>query len=115
MSSGLISDKEDTKKLLLPPSPVKNGKTWLRHSVNAQAGQIDLMLLAGNYNTNEMVEELKQRGLFDNAMSYEHCVKRVMNHLDHLREGDWRNRASGMKPHKLKLIEVNGKWSFDVT
>ena len=114
MSSGVIGDWEETKRLLKPPETAKGGKTWLRHSVKAQAGQIDLMLLAGKFSIGEMVEELRRQGMFDTGMTDDQCIRRVRNHLEHLRQGDWRNKSSGMKPHNLKLIEVNGKWSFDV-
>lgn len=113
MSSGMMGDLEETKKLLNPPNPVKDGKTWLRHNVAAQSGKIDLMVLSGKFSIGEMVEELRRQGMFDTGMTDDQCIRRVRKHLEHLRQGDWRNKASGMKPHNLKLIEVNGKWSFD--
>ena len=114
MSSGMMSDLDETQKLLRPPNPVKNGKTWLRHDVKSQSGQIDLLVLSGKFTIDDMVYELRKQGLFGKEHSYEQSVKRVKDHLAHLQQGDARNRASGMKPHNLKLVEANGKWSFDV-
>ena len=114
MSSGMMGDRQETQKLLSPPNPVKDGKTWLRHNVAAQSGQIDLMVLSGKFSIGEMVEELRRQGMFDKGMTDDQCKRRVRNHLEHLQHGDARNRASGMKPHNLKLVEANGKWSFDV-
>jgi len=56
-----------------------------------------------------MVNELRKQGLFGQGHTYEQSAKRVKNHLAHLQQGDSRNRASGMKPHNLKLSENNGK------
>lgn len=115
MSSGMMSDWEETKRQLTDPNPIKDGKTWLRHNVASQSGQIDLLVLSGQFSIDEMVDELRRQGLFGQEHTYEQSVKRVKDHLAHLQQGDARNRASGMKPHNLKLVERNGKWSFDVT
>lgn len=115
MSTGIIGDWEETKRLLKPPEPVKDGKTWLRHDVKSQSGQIDLLVLSGKFTIDEMVYELRKQGLFGKEHTYEHSVKRVKDHLAHLQQGDSRNKASGMKPHNLKLTDVNGKWSFYIS
>ena len=113
MSSGTTTDWDETKRLVRPPEPIKDGKTWLRHSITSQAGQIDLMLLSGKYSIDKMVEELRRQGMFNAGLTDEQCARRVKNHLEHLKQGDWRNKASGMKPRNLKLAVSNGKWSFD--
>lgn len=100
---------------LRPPNPVKDRKTWLRHNVTSQSGQIDLLVLSGQFSSDEMVDELRKQGLFGQEHTYEQSVKRVKDHLAYLKQGDARNRASGMKTHNLKLIEVGGKWSFAVS
>jgi hypothetical protein len=115
MSSGVISDREETRQQVKTPKPIKDGKTWLRHNETSQSGQIDLLVLSGKFSIDEMVYELRRQGLFGNGHTYEQSVKRVKDHLAHLQQGDARNKASGMKPHNLKLAEVNGKWSFDVS
>lgn len=113
MSSGMMSDKEETRIFLLPHNPVKNGKTWLRHDTKSQSGQIDLLVLSGKYTIDEMVNELRKQGLLGQEHTYAQSVKRVKDHLAHLQQGDSRNKASGMKPHNLNLAVSNGKWSFD--
>lgn len=114
MSSGTKNDWEETKRQVENPNPVKDERTWLRHNAASQSGQIDLLVLSGKFSVDEMVYELRKQGVFGKSHTYEQSVKRVKDHLDHLRQGDSRNKASGMKPHNLKLIEINGKWSFDV-
>ena len=109
MNSGILSDIEETKRQIKNRAPVKNGKTWLRHEAKSQSGQINLLVLSGNYAIDEMVNELRKQGLFGQGHTYEQSAKRVKNHLAHLQQGDSRNRASGMKPHNLKLSENNGK------
>lgn len=115
MSSGILSDIEATRRQIKNPGPVKDGKTWLRHNETSQSGRIDLLVLSGKHSIDEMVYELRRQGVFGKGHTYEQSVKRVKDHLAHLQQGDARNKASGMKPHNLKLVEVNGKWSFDVT
>ncbi len=114
MSSGIMSDWEDTKRQVKNQNPVKDGKTWLRHNAASQSGQIDLLVLSGKFSIDEMVYELRRQGVFGKGHTYEQSVKRVKDHLLHMQQGDSRNKASGMKPHNLKLSDNNGKWSFDL-
>lgn len=114
MSSGMMSDWEDTKQQVKNPKPVKDGRTWLRHNTSSQSGQIDLMILVGTYSIDEMVQALIEQKLLGPDYVGKKGRKRVMDHILHLQEGDARNRTSGMQPHSLKLIGINDKWSFDV-
>jgi len=114
MSAGMPQDWNETKKQILEPDLCIKDKTWLRHSVNAQSGQIDIMLLKGTYRIEDMVSELYHLGLFNKNHDSYQCRKRVLDHLNHLQDGDSRNRASGTKPHNLKLKEVGGKWMFNM-
>ena len=109
MSGGRKEDWENTKEQLRRPSPIEDGKTWLRHGEYKQAGVIDQLVLEGDYSTEELVEELTRRGLFRPDLSFSARKGRVMKHLVHLQEGDGRP----MKPHNLKLKKHNGKWMFD--
>jgi|GEM_PF-1861726 len=103
MSCGKPDDWENTKKQLISPNPVSNNETWLGHRLEKkdgtpyQAARIDLMVLAGRYTVDEMAKK--------NNIS----LKRAEDHLEHLQDGDSRNRNSAMKPHKLKIIkDTNG-------
>ncbi len=99
MSSGKPTDWKNTKEQLLNPSPVSNNETWLGHRLERkdgtpyQAAKIDLMVLEGKYT----VEEI--------AMKNNITVKRVEDHLEHLQDGDSRNKNTNMNPHKLKIAK----------
>ncbi len=114
MSSGLPQDIEETKKQLKNPNPCKDGRTWLRHLEEAQSGKIDLMILEGKYSTEGMVTELRRISLFKKDYSLRQCLSRVIDHLNHLRNGSSRGRAHGMEAHYLKLKQVDGKWMYDL-
>ena len=77
MSSGLIQDWNETKEQIRNPNPLSEGRTWLRHAENAQAGKIDIMLLAGTYSVEDMITELRRSGLFDQNRSLSQCRKRI--------------------------------------
>lgn len=47
MSRGRPEDLQSTIEQIRNPNPTKGSKTWLRHNLNTQAGQCDLMLLEG--------------------------------------------------------------------
>lgn len=74
---------------------IKDGKTWLRHKADSEAGKIDLHLLKG-----ASVSEI--------ARTVDCRVQRVQHHFNHLQDG-----PSTMKPHGLKLKQINDRWSFD--
>lgn len=110
MSSWQATDLEETQNQMKDPSPIINGRTWLRHGEFTQDGLIDQMLLAGLYSVEDIARELNRR--FKPQRSLSARVKRVQDHIEHLQDGDSRNRTSLMKPHKLQLKEVEGKWRF---
>lgn len=112
MSSGQGNDLEETQKQIKNPTPIINGKNWLRHLEFKQSALIDQMLLGGLYSVEEIARELDRR--FKPLRSLEAREKRVQEHIEHLQDGDSRGKSSGMKPHKLRLKEVGGKWRFDV-
>jgi hypothetical protein len=107
MTSGQGNDWEETQKQIANPAPIINGKTWLRHRVDSQAGLIDQMLLEGAYSVEDIARELNRRFT---PRSLAARMQRVRNHIGHLQGGN----AAGVKPHKLRLKEVKGKWRFDV-
>ena len=111
MSSGKPEDWENTKKQLVNPDPVSKNKTWLGHHVKKQSGTIDLMVLQGKYSIKEIAEEIDR--ISDIDMPFDARIKRVEDHLDHLQTGDSRGKASGMKPHKLRIVKgANDKIKF---
>lgn len=112
MSSWQATDLNETQNQLEKPSPIINGRTWLRHGEFTQAGLIDQMLLDGVYSVENIARELNKR--FKPQRSLAARMKRVHDHIEHLQDGDSRNKTSAMEPHKLKLKEVDGKWRFDV-
>lgn len=77
---------------------VSKGKTWLGHSENRQSGMIDLLIFEGVYSLKEIAINIEKT--FPSVTDAE---KRVQGHIEHLQTGDARNRASGMKPHYLKI------------
>lgn len=113
MSGGKKEDAINTIKQLEKPSPHIDGKNWLRHRVDCQSGYIDEMILEGKYSTQEIAELLDSK--FKPELPIKTRMRRVENHLLHLQDGDSWNRSSGMKPHRLRLVEVNGKWNFSRT
>lgn len=112
MSSGIKGDREETQCQLKNPRPIIDGKTWLRHRENSQAGLIDQMLLKGSHSVEDIAIELNAR--FKPEQKIDARMKRVRDHIEHLQDGDSRNRNTAMKPHKLRLKEVGGKWRFDL-
>lgn len=112
MSTWQSGDLEETQKQLINPVPFSNGRSWLRHHEYSQAGLIDQMLLDGVNSVEDIARELNKR--FKPQRSLAARMKRVHDHIEHLQDGDSRNKTSAMEPHKLKLKEVDGKWRFDV-
>ena len=107
MSSGKPEDWENTKKQMLHPNPVSNNETWLGHRLERkngtpyQAAHIDLMVLEGRYTVDEIAKK--------NNIT----IKRVEDHLEHLQDGDSRNKNTNMKPHRLKIVKAaNGAVMF---
>ena len=114
MSKGMpIEDWERTKSQLKKSNPCRNGKTWLRHLENAQSGRIDLMVLEGEYSTEDMGHEIDRLKLWDPKKPYEDRMKRVESHLGHLQNKPPRGTPH-TEPHGLKLMQVNGKWRFNL-
>ena len=112
MSTWHKTDLEETRSQLKNQNPITDGMTWLRHHVDKQAGVIDLMLLKGLYSVEEIASELNKRFIPQRTLAAR--IKRVRDHIEHLQDGDARNKLSAMKPHKLRLKEVDGMWQFDV-
>jgi hypothetical protein len=101
MSSGGNDDRSNTKAVVNGSmSKVSEGKTWLDHFENKQSGMIDLLILEGIYSIRETANKVKY--IFPNVTN---VSNRVQSHIDHLHDGDARGRASGMKPHKLRIIK----------
>ncbi|MCF8061193.1 MAG: hypothetical protein K9M82_01645 [Deltaproteobacteria bacterium] len=111
MSTPKPGDRDTTIDLLRSIRPEGKGITWLGHSVNQQSGCIDLMLLTGDYTKEEMAEALSRRY---GERPLNEWVRRINAHFAHLQDGDRRDRSSSMKPHRLKLKEEGGKWTFDL-
>ena len=111
MSSGKPEDWENTKRQLMNPDPISKNRTWLGHHVKKQSGTIDLMVLQGKYSIEEIAEEIDR--ISDIDIPFDARIKRVVDHLDHLETGNSRGRASGMKPHKLRIAKgANDKIKF---
>jgi hypothetical protein len=112
MSSGTNDDLSNTKAVVKGSLPrVSGGTTWLGHFENKQSGNIDLLILEGVYSIKEIAIKIEKA--FPNVTDSE---KRVEGHIEHLKTGDSRNRASGMKPHYLKIItDAANKVRFDIT
>ena len=112
MSNGTNDDRSNTKAVVNGSmSKVSKGKTWLGHSENKQSGMIDLLILEGVYSQKEIA--IKVEKAFPGVTDAE---KRVQGHIEHLQTGNTRDRASGMKPHYLKIItDAARKIRFDVT
>jgi hypothetical protein len=111
LSNGKIpSDWEETKRQIKKPDPLRDGKTWLRHGEDTQAGQIDLMLLEASYTLGEMAKKINS--LFGQK-SLSQRIQRIETHFDHLQKGE--NFPHTVSPHGLKLKkDASGKWQFDV-
>lgn len=88
------------------PDPISKNRTWLGHHVKKQCGTIDLMVLQGKYSIEEIAEEIDRISNID--IPFDARIKRVVDHLDHLQTGNSRGRASGMKPHKLRIAKGIG-------
>ena len=107
MSSGLPKDWNETKEQMRNPKAPTKGRNWLRHGENTHCAAIDEMIMSGTYSTKEMAQQLNDR-FGDRPL--QKWIDRIKWHLDHLQD-----RPIGeMKPHQLKLKEINGKWKFDV-
>lgn len=111
MSSGQRDDLNNTKAVINGSMPkVSKRKTWLGHLENKQSGMIDLLILDGVYSVNEIA--IKIENAFPGVTD---ALARVLDHIEHLQTGDARNRASGMKPHYLKITkDVAGKVRFEI-
>ena len=105
MSSGKPTDWENTKKQLLNPNPVINNRTWLDHAKDSQAGIIDLMVLEGKSTVEQIASRIPEAS---------DPVKRVKQHLEHLQDGDSRQKNTNMKPHNLRIVEPNGILMFSL-
>ena len=104
MSSGMPSDWENTKAQLNNPYPVIKNRTWLNHGVNTQAGIIDLMVLEGTHSIEHIASKIPEAS---------NPIKRVKDHLEHLQEGDSRQKNTDMKPHRLHIVTgANGAVMF---
>ena len=110
MSLGEPEDWYLTSAQLKHPNPIINGKTWLRHGKNTQAGIIDLMLLDGTYSLDKMVDKLNRK--FGSKKSDIQRKSRIKDHFTHLQEGTRLDLNNGRKPHRLKIYEFDGTWSF---
>jgi hypothetical protein len=112
MSSGRNDDLSNTKAVVKGSTPkVSGGKTWLGHLESKQSGIIDLLIIEGVYSIKEIAIKIEKT--FPGVTNSE---KRVEDHIEHLKTGDARNRASGMKPHYLKIIkDAANKVRFDIT
>ncbi len=111
MSSGNKDDLSNTKsvaKCVIPT--VSRGKTWLGHFENRQSGLIDLLILEGIYSVKEIA--IKVERAFPGVTA---SVRRVEDHIEHLRTGNSRGRSQGMEPHRLKITtDAAGKVRFDI-
>lgn len=112
MSSGRNDDHSNTKAVVNGAMPkVSGGKTWLGHLEGKQSGLIDLLILEGIYSVKEIAVKIETA--FPTVTNSE---KRVQDHIEHLQDGDARNRASGMKPHRLRITtDVARKIRFNIT
>jgi len=110
MSAGQKSDLAETQRQLIEPCPVIEGKTWLRHKSDSQAGLIDLRLLSGKFSVEEIAREINE--LFLPSQPINKRMRRVLDHIEHLQHGDTKGNILGVTPHGLKLKEIQGKWCF---
>jgi hypothetical protein len=112
MSSGNKDNLSNTISVVKGIIPVvSQGRTWLGHLENRQSGLIDLLILEGIYSVKEIAIKVERAfpGVTDS-------VKRVEDHIEHLREGDSRGRSQGMEPHHLKITtDAAGKVRFDIS
>jgi hypothetical protein len=106
MSHGKETDYFETIQQLKNSSPIKEGKTWLRHGINTQAGIVDLLILEGKYSKEDIAYFLKQKTTCTNPMA------RIDRHIDHLQNGDGVDAWTGNRPHKCKIKEIGGKLKF---
>ena len=111
MSSGNKDDLSNTKSVVKCVMPmVSRGKTWLGHFENRQSGLIDLLILEGIYSVKEIAIKVERAfpGVTDS-------LRRVEDHIEHLRAGNSRGRSQGMEPHRLKITtDAAGKVRFDI-
>ena len=109
MSSGNMDDLSKTKSVAKSAIPtVSRGKTWLGHFENRQSGLIDLLILEGIYSVKEIA--IKVESTFPGVTD---SVKRVKEHIEHLRTGNSRDRLQ--EPHRLKITtDAAGKVRFDI-
>ena len=94
--------------------PCENGWTWLRHREDSQAGCIDLLVLEGEFTTDEMVREIDRRGLWREDQSHKSRTLRVEDHIRHLQAG---NPGGDPKryPHFLYVRSDDDRWKFDLS
>ncbi len=111
MSSGRNDDRSNTKAVVNGSMPkVSGGKTWLGHLENKQSGMIDLLILESVYSVKEIAIKIEKA-----FPSVTDAGQRIQSHIEHLQTGDARGRASGMKPHHLKITtDAAKKVRFDV-
>lgn len=111
MSSGQNDDLSNTKAVINGSMlKVSKAKTWLGHLENKQSGMIDLLILDGVYSVNEIAIKIEKT--FPGVTN---AIARVSDHIEHLQTGDARNKASGMKPHYLKITkDAAGKVRFEI-
>lgn len=110
MSGGQADDWYHTQEQMKKRMPIQNGKNWLRHGEHTQSAEIDLMILEGKYSIKEIAAELNKR--FTPMKSLAYRKNRVKDHMDHLKQGSGKDKISGVKGHKLKIEEVDGKVRF---
>ena len=97
MTNRRVSDLLETIEVIQGRrGEIEGQKTWLRHGAKTQAGKIDLILLKG-----ASISEIARQA----------CCReqRVRDHFYHLQDG-----PSTMEPHRLRLIDTNDIWSFDI-
>ena len=108
MTSGEPVDLNRTlKQIESSVQSVKERPNWLRHSPGSQAAAIDQMILEGKYTIQDMADILDEEfGVINRKIR----IKRIENHFGHLQ--DLYNGS--MKPHRLRLKNLDGIWKFDV-
>lgn len=107
MSRGIYPD--DWNNTCAGNTQLVNGRTWLRHGEQKQAGIIDMMILAGIHSVDDIANRLTR--LFpNNSRTHASWIDRISEHVAHL-ECD--NNGGG-DPHNLVVNEDrNGVLSFD--
>ena len=114
MSKPQMDDAEQTKKQIQYPCPINGRRTWLGHLADGESGLIDLMILEEKYTIKEMAMILSSNKALT-SKDLKAWEKRINDHIEHLatKEGDAKNRASGVGGHNLKIKEVQRKLMFD--